>query len=83
MGFATTALGSSVAGLYPINGSGLTANNGNYLFVQAAGNAIAFTIGSQAALVITADNKTKTYGAALPRSLRAMPASSAATPPRA
>jgi hypothetical protein len=66
MGFATTALGASVAGLYPINGSGLTANNGNYLFVQAAGNAIAFTIGSQAALVITADNKTKTYGAALP-----------------
>jgi len=31
-------------GSYAINGAGLTANNGNYTFVQAAGNATALTI---------------------------------------
>jgi filamentous hemagglutinin family protein len=36
---ATTNIGS-----YAIAGSGLTANNGNYVFVQAAGNATALTI---------------------------------------
>jgi filamentous hemagglutinin family protein len=64
--FTTTATGASVAGLYPINGSGLTATNGNYVFVQAPGNAVAYTIGAQAALIITAADKAKTYGAALP-----------------
>ncbi len=66
LSFATTATVSSVAGRYPLNGAGLTANNGNYLFTQAAGNATAFTIGTQAPLTITADAKSKTYGAALP-----------------
>src|SRR5208283_935068 len=31
-------------GGYAISGTGLTANNGNYTFVQAAGNATALTI---------------------------------------
>jgi hypothetical protein len=39
---ATTA--SSSVGNYAINGSGLTANLGNYSFTQAAGNASALTI---------------------------------------
>jgi hypothetical protein len=35
---------ASNVGSYAINGSGLTANNGNYSFVQTAGNATALTI---------------------------------------
>jgi hypothetical protein len=42
--FTTTATSSSGVGGYAINGAGLTANNGNYRFVQAAGNAAALTI---------------------------------------
>jgi uncharacterized protein YfiM (DUF2279 family) len=42
--FTTTATLSSSVGSYAINGTGLTANNGNYTFVQAAGNATALTI---------------------------------------
>jgi hypothetical protein len=42
--FTPAATSSSSVGSYAINGSGLTANNGNYTFVQAAGNATALTI---------------------------------------
>jgi O-glycosyl hydrolase len=42
--FTTPATSSSAAGSYPIDGSGLTANNGNYTFAQAAGNATALSI---------------------------------------
>jgi hypothetical protein len=42
--FTTKATSSSSVASYPINGSGLTANNGNYTFVQAAGNSTALTI---------------------------------------
>ena len=42
--FSTTATSSSSAGSYAINGSGLAANNGNYIFVQAPANATALTI---------------------------------------
>jgi len=42
--FTTPATSSSTVGSYAINGSGLTANNGNYTFVQAAGNATALSI---------------------------------------
>ena len=42
--FTSAATSSSSVGSYTINGSGLTANNGNYTFVQAAGNATALTI---------------------------------------
>jgi uncharacterized protein YfiM (DUF2279 family) len=42
--FTAAATSSSGVGSYAINGAGLTANNGNYTFVQAAGNATALTI---------------------------------------
>ena len=42
--FTTAATSSSGVGGYAISGSGLTANNGNYTFVQASGNATALTI---------------------------------------
>ena len=42
--FTPAATSSSSMGSYAINGAGLTANNGNYTFVQAAGNATALTI---------------------------------------
>ncbi len=45
----TLADGSSGPGTYAINGGGLTANNGNYVFVQAASNATALTIEAGAA----------------------------------
>jgi len=44
LAFTTAATSSSSVGSYAINGSGLTANNGNYTFVQAAGNATALGI---------------------------------------
>jgi trimeric autotransporter adhesin len=42
--FATNALLNSNVGHYSITGSGLTANNGNYVFVQGAGNDSALNI---------------------------------------
>ncbi len=42
--FTTTATSTSNVGSYPINGSGLTANNGNYVFIQLPGNSTALTI---------------------------------------
>ncbi|MDR3478349.1 MAG: MBG domain-containing protein, partial [Gammaproteobacteria bacterium] len=44
LAFITAATVSSNAGQYAINGSGLTANLGNYIFTQAAKNASALTI---------------------------------------
>ncbi len=44
LSFTTPATPSSSVGTYAINGSGLTANNGNYSFTQAAANATALTI---------------------------------------
>jgi filamentous hemagglutinin family protein len=42
--FSSPATVYSAAGNYAINGSGLTANFGNYVFAQAAGNATALTV---------------------------------------
>ncbi|HEY3936291.1 MAG TPA: MBG domain-containing protein, partial [Bryobacteraceae bacterium] len=42
--FTSSADASSAAGSYAINGSGLTANYGNYVFTQAASNATALTV---------------------------------------
>ncbi len=42
--FTTSATSTSSVGNYAINGSGLTAINGNYTFVQVAGNATALSI---------------------------------------
>ncbi len=44
LSFTSPALNTSNVGSYAINGSGLTANNGNYVFVQAPSNATALTI---------------------------------------
>jgi type IV secretory pathway protease TraF len=65
LGFATSATASSNVGAYAINGSGLTAKNGNYVFVQAVGNATALTI-NPATLTYTANDASKTYGASNP-----------------
>jgi autotransporter-associated beta strand protein len=57
LAFTTTATASSPAGNYPIDGSGLSA--GNYNFVQAAANATALTITSNSvATQIKAPNPT-------------------------
>ncbi|MFO1475573.1 MAG: YDG domain-containing protein [Verrucomicrobiota bacterium] len=42
--FSTTATSTSGVNTYPVTGGGLTANSGNYTFVQAAGNASALNI---------------------------------------
>jgi filamentous hemagglutinin family protein len=52
LSFATPAMAASNVGSYAIDGSGLTADNGDYLFVQAAGNATALTV-VPAALTVT------------------------------
>ena len=54
MTFTTPATSSSGVGSYAINGSGLTANNGNYTFGQAAGNATALTINALPAILMGA-----------------------------
>lgn len=60
--FSTTANSLSPVGTYPINGSGLTANNGNYVFVEAAGNATAFTITKADQTISFGTLPNKTYG---------------------
>jgi filamentous hemagglutinin family protein len=59
--WATSATNTSNVGSYAIDGSGFTANNGNYVFAQAAGNSSALTV-TPAALTVTADNASKVYG---------------------
>ena len=59
--FTSPATAASIPGSYAINGSGLTANNGNYTFVQAAGNATALTI-TQAATTTTLTSSTPCAG---------------------
>jgi len=56
--FSTSASGASNVGSYAITGSGLTANKGNYIFVQAPGNSSAFTI-TPATLTVTVDYLSK------------------------
>jgi len=58
--WSTNATSSSNVGSYYINGSGLTANHGDYTFVQAAGNATAMTI-NPATLVVTPEAVLMTY----------------------
>ncbi len=61
--FTTSATSASNVGNYAITGSGLAANNGDYVFAQAASNATSLTI-NPATLTITANNQSKTYGQA-------------------
>jgi hypothetical protein len=65
LGFTTQATQSSNVGSYSITGSGLTANNGDYVFVQASGNSTAFAI-TPAALTYTANLVSQVYGTAIP-----------------
>jgi hypothetical protein len=65
LGFTSPAAAASNVGSYAVNGSGLTANLGNYTFQQAAGNATALTI-DPAVLLYTANTATRTYGAPNP-----------------
>ena len=44
LSFSSGATDQSPPGFYAIVGSGLTANNGNYVFVQAPGNRAALTL---------------------------------------
>ena len=67
LSFNTAATQASNVGTYAINGSGLTATNGNYTFVQAAGNATALTI-TPATLTYTANAVSQSYGTAIPTS---------------
>ena len=61
LAFTSFAIAISNVGNYTITGSGLTANNGNYTFAQAAGNATALTI-VKAILTITASNQSVCFG---------------------
>jgi hypothetical protein len=63
LAFATSATQTSNVGSYPITGGGLTANNGNYTFVQAAANATALTI-TQATATVTITWNNSVYTAA-------------------
>ncbi len=67
--YGTTATSGSNVGSYAINGSGLSANSGNYTFtfVQAAGNATALSITPvSATITYTANPFSRLYGAANP-----------------
>jgi hypothetical protein len=59
--FTSPATQASNVGQYAIDGSGLSANNGNYVFVQALPNATALTV-NPAALTLTAKSQFKLYG---------------------
>ncbi len=62
-----SATSTSNVGTYAITGSGLVGNNANYAvtFVQAAGNARAYTVAARP-ISVTANAATFVYGAALP-----------------
>ena len=60
LAFSTPATVASDVGSYDVTGYGLVANNGNYVFAQAAGNATALAV-TPAPLTVTAAAATKTY----------------------
>jgi len=62
LGFSTTATSIANSGSYAITGGGLTANNGNYVFIQAAGNTSALTITPANNNVTTPPAATANYG---------------------
>jgi filamentous hemagglutinin family protein len=59
--FSTAATSSSNVGSHAITGGGLTADNRNYVFVQAASNATALTI-NPAPVTVTALGGSSIYG---------------------
>ncbi|WP_129649388.1 MBG domain-containing protein [Peristeroidobacter agariperforans] len=64
--FDSFATAGSDAGVDSIHGSGLSANNGNYIFEQAVTNFSALTI-DRAPLTVTVGNATRMYGSANPQ----------------
>jgi hypothetical protein len=48
LAFSSTAAPGALPGSYAITGAGLTADNGDYVFVQAPGNTVALTVTSGA-----------------------------------
>ena len=60
LAFSTPATTASNVGSYDVTGYGLVANNGNYVFAQAAGNATALAV-TPASLTVMAVAATKTY----------------------
>jgi trimeric autotransporter adhesin len=59
--FTTAATAASNVGKYAIDGSGLTADNGNYIFAQAAANATALTITPAPLTVVTVNTTSRVY----------------------
>jgi len=62
--WSTSAGNSSSTGSYAIDGAGLTANNGNYVFVQAPGNATALTLASASTSGGSGSSGSSSLGAA-------------------
>ena len=56
--FSSTASSASNVGAYAITGTGLTANNGNYVFTPAAANSTALTL-TKAPLTVTANDASR------------------------
>ena len=69
--FASKTSATTDIGSYAITGSGLTANSGNYIFVQAAGNATALTITPVTLTAGLTGTATKTYDATTAATLAA------------
>ncbi|MEK9212916.1 MBG domain-containing protein [Sphingomonas sp. 2378] len=65
LAFTSTAGVTNGIGQYAVTGSGLTANNGNYVFTQDTGNATALTI-TPRAITVDADAQSRLYGDAEP-----------------
>lgn len=63
--FTTLATSTNNVGSYQVTGSGLTANNGNYVFAQDTGNNSALTI-NPAVLIYSANPVSIAYGSTLP-----------------
>ncbi|MBV9083572.1 MAG: hypothetical protein JOZ62_12910, partial [Acidobacteriaceae bacterium] len=58
LAFSAPATSTALPGEYAVNGSGLTADNGNYVFRQAPENSAALTI-TPAAITVTIDNVSR------------------------
>ena len=69
--FASATSATTDIGSYAITGSGLTANSGNYVFAQAAGNATALTITPVTLTAGLTGTVTKTYDATTAATLAA------------
>ena len=61
--YTTTAPNSNFAGVFPIDGSGLSAQFGNYVFVQIPANAIALVIAPSGSSVVSGASASAYTGA--------------------